>query len=60
MNNAEVPVASSKRVKSIDVDPGKDATLSFMKGHSAERETMQYPFWCDIHSNIKGEFLVVE
>jgi hypothetical protein len=21
---------------------------------------MQYPFWCDIHSNMKGEFLIVE
>jgi hypothetical protein len=21
---------------------------------------MQVPFWCDIHSHMKGEFLVVE
>jgi hypothetical protein len=47
-------------VKSYHVDPGKTATLYFTKGHSAERETMQYPFWCDIHKNMKGEFLIVE
>jgi hypothetical protein len=49
-----------KGVRSFHVDPGKTATLYFTKGHSAERETMQYPFWCDIHSHMKGEFLVVE
>ena len=49
-----------KGVRSFHVDPGKSATLYFTKGHSAERETMQYPFWCDIHSNMKGEFLIVE
>ena len=47
-------------VKSFHVAPGKTATLYFTKGHSAERETIQYPFWCDIHKNMKGEFLVVE
>jgi hypothetical protein len=49
-----------KGVKSFHVDPGKTATLYFTKGHSPERETMQYGFWCDIHSHMKGEFLVVE
>ena len=49
-----------KGVKSFHVDPGKTATLYFTKGHSSGRETMQYPFWCDIHSNMKGEFLIVE
>lgn len=47
-------------VKSYHVQPGKSATLYFTKGHSAGRETLQYPFWCDIHFNMKGEFLVVE
>lgn len=47
-------------VKSFHVQPGKTATLYFTKGSSAERETMQYPFWCDIHKNMKGEFLIVE
>ena len=41
-----------KGVRSFHVDPGKTATLYFTKGHSAERETMQYPFWCDIHANM--------
>jgi hypothetical protein len=49
-----------KGVKSFHVDPGKTAMLYFKKGHSSERETIQYPFWCDIHSNMKGEFLIVE
>lgn len=52
--------AKGKGVRSFHVDPGKTATLYFTKGHSTERETIQYPFWCDIHSNMKGEFLVVE
>lgn len=47
-------------VKSFHVQPGKTATLYFTKGHSTERETLQYPFWCDIHTHMKGEFLVVE
>jgi hypothetical protein len=49
-----------KGVKSFHVEPGKTATLYFTKGYDAERETLQYPFWCDLHSNMKGEFLVVE
>lgn len=51
---------SAHGVKSFHVEPGKTATLYFIKGQSAARETMQYPFWCDIHSNMKGEFLIVE
>ena len=51
---------SDKGVKSYHVAPGKTATLTFTKGHSAERETVQYPFWCDMHPQMKGEFLVVE
>jgi len=47
-------------VKSYHVEPGKTATLYFTKGHGAERETLQYPFWCDIHTHMKGEFLIVE
>jgi hypothetical protein len=34
--------------------------LYFSKGHSPGRQTIQYPFWCDIHDNMKSEFLVVE
>jgi len=51
---------NKKGIRSFHVDPGKTATLYFTKSHSADRETMQYPFWCDIHSQMKGEFLVVE
>jgi hypothetical protein len=47
-------------VKSYHVQPGKTGTLYFTRGHSEGRETQQYPFWCDIHPQMKGEFLVVE
>lgn len=47
-------------VISYHVDPGKTATIYFRKGSSSEHETVQVPFWCDIHSQMKGEFLVVE
>ena len=47
-------------VKSYHVQPGKTGTLYFTRGHSEGRETQQYPFWCDMHPHMKGEFLVVE
>ncbi|MET0514991.1 MAG: hypothetical protein ABW047_06655 [Nitrospiraceae bacterium] len=47
-------------VKSYHVLPGKTGTLYFTRGHSEGRETQQYPFWCDMHPHMKGEFLVVE
>ena len=45
---------------SYHVDPGKTATIYFKKGSSPEQETFQVPFWCDIHAQMQGEFLVVE
>jgi hypothetical protein len=53
-------VTTKKGTKSFHVDPGKVVTLYFTKGHSPERETIQYPFWCDIHDNMRDEFLIVE
>ena len=47
-------------VFSYHLDPGKTATIYFEKRSTSERETVQVPFWCDIHSQMKGEFLVVE
>ena len=47
-------------IKSYHVQPGKSATLYFIKGQSKDLETLQYPFWCDMHANMKGEFLVIE
>lgn len=53
-------VRTKKGTKSFHVEPGKTVTLYFTKGHGAARQTIQYPFWCDIHDNMKNEFLVVE
>ena len=56
----EVSEVIGHGVKSYHVQPGKAGTLYFTKGHSEGRETQQYPFWCDMHPHMKGEFLVVE
>ena len=56
----EVSEVTGHGVKSYHVQPGKTGTLYFTKGHSEGRETQQYPFWCDMHPHMKGEFLVVE
>lgn len=52
-------------VQSYHVPAGKTATLFFTQASRVDpstgiRETMQYPFECDIHSNLKGEFLLLE
>jgi sporulation protein YlmC with PRC-barrel domain len=53
-------VTTKQGTKSFHVDPGKVVTLYFTKGRGGEGETIQYPFWCDIHGNMRDEFLVVE
>jgi sporulation protein YlmC with PRC-barrel domain len=53
-------VMTKKGTQSFHVDPGKTVTLYFTKGHSPSRQTIQYPFWCDMHDNMRDEFLVVE
>lgn len=52
-------------IRSYHVPAGKTATLYFSKASRVDpstgiRETTQYPFRCDIHPDMKGEFLVVE
>jgi hypothetical protein len=47
-------------IVSYHVDPGKTATIYFKKGSTSEYETIQVPFWCDIHAQMQGEFLVVQ
>lgn len=52
-------------VWSYHVPPGKTAILYFTQASHVDpstgiRETMQYPFQCDLHPNMKGELLVVE
>ncbi len=45
---------------SYHVDPGHSARIYFKKSARSETETSQIPFWCDIHAQMQGEFLVVE
>lgn len=47
-------------IASYHVDPGKTATIYFRKGHPSDHEAIQVPFWCDIHTQMQGEFLVIE
>lgn len=52
-------------LRSYHVPAGKTATLYFTQASHADpltgyRETIQYPFRCDLHPNMKGEFSVIE
>ena len=43
--------------------PGETMRLHFDHSDSTSRasqETMQVPLWCDIHTHMRGEFLIVE
>jgi hypothetical protein len=51
--------------RAYHLEPGQTMTLLFQKESKADpatgiSETSQVPFWCDIHTHMKGEFLVVE
>ena len=51
--------------RAYHLEPGQTMILSFTKQSKPDpatgiSETTQVPFWCDIHSHMKGEFLVVE
>jgi hypothetical protein len=61
----DVIEVTNKGIRSYHVPAGKTATLYFTKASRVDpatgiRETTQYAFQCDIHPNMKGEFLVVE
>jgi sporulation protein YlmC with PRC-barrel domain len=52
-------------IRSYHVPPGKTATLYFTQNSHVDpltgyQETIQYPFRCDLHPNMKGEFLIIE
>jgi hypothetical protein len=60
----EVP-ATGKGFRAYHLDPGQTMTLYFKKRSNPDpatgiSETIQVPFWCDLHTHMKGEFLVVE
>jgi len=47
-------------IVSYHVGPGKTATIYFKKRSPSLYEPVQVSFWCDIHTQMQGEFLVVE
>jgi hypothetical protein len=59
-DGVEVKDAKDKGYKGYQLEPGKIMTLHFYKAASADQSTMQVPFWCHLHPQHKGEFLVVE
>jgi hypothetical protein len=55
----------TENIRSYHVPAGKTATLYFTQASHVDpltgyQETIQYPFRCDLHPNMKGEFLVIE
>lgn len=64
-DGVEIRGPKGKGFRAYHLEPGKTMTLTFMKESHSDpatgiRETSQVPFWCDIHTHMKGEFLVVE
>jgi hypothetical protein len=61
----EIRGPKGKGYRAYHLEPGQTMILHFTKKAQPDpatgiSETMQVPFWCDIHSHMKGEFLVVE
>lgn len=61
----EIRGAKGKGFRAYHLEPGETMTLLFKKEARMDpatgvSESMQVPFWCDIHTHMKGEFLVVE
>ena len=61
----EIRGPKGKGIRAYHLDAGKTMTLTFKKESRPDpatgiSETSQVPFWCDIHTHMKGEFLVVE
>jgi hypothetical protein len=64
-DGVEIRGQKGKGYRAYHLDPGQTMTLYFSKPSSSDpatgiSETSQVPFWCDIHTHMKGEFLVVE
>ncbi|HEV2175137.1 MAG TPA: hypothetical protein VGR71_16310 [Nitrospira sp.] len=61
----EIRGPKGKGYRAYHLEPGQTMTLEFKKESRTDpatgiSETTQVPFWCDIHTHMKGEFLVVE
>ena len=64
-DGVEIRGAKGKGFRAYHLEPGQTMTLYFSKPSTSDpatgiSETSQVPFWCDIHTHMKGEFLVVE
>jgi hypothetical protein len=64
-DGVEIRGPKGKGIRAYHIEPGKTMTLTFKKESRPDpatgiSETSQVPFWCDIHTHMKGEFLVVE
>ena len=64
-DGVEIRGPKGKGFRAYHIEPGKTMTLTFKKESRSDpatgiSETSQVPFWCDIHTHMKGEFLVVE
>lgn len=64
-DGVEIRGQKGKGYRAYHLEPGQTMVLSFKKESRPDpatgiSETMQVPFWCDIHTHMKGEFLVVE
>ena len=61
----EIRGPKGKGFRAYHLEPGQSMTLIFKKESRPDpatgiSETSQVPFWCDIHTHMKGEFLVLE
>ena len=64
-DGVEIRGPKGKGFRAYHLEPGQTMTLSFKKESHPDpatgiSETSQVPFWCDIHTHMKGEFLVLE
>jgi hypothetical protein len=64
-DGVEIKSPKSKGLTAYHLQPGETMTLSFKKESRTDpatgiSETSQVPFWCDIHTHMRGEFLVLE
>ena len=61
----EIKGLKGKGVRAYHLDPGEHMILNFEQASRPDpatgiSETTQVPFWCDIHTHMRGEFLVIE
>jgi hypothetical protein len=63
-DGVEIRGPKGKGIRAYHLEPGQTMTLTFKKESRSDpatgiSETSQVPFWCDFHTHMKGEFLVI-